>query len=433
MHKILAVIATVVSLIALAVNSGTVEAHPEQVSFPLRGETAINNGAAQLAVHVSQDQGKLNYRIFLDGITDGQVVWTKEFPLNREMYFTNGLAVNIDQSTISLTFPAQDGSSKCCRIAPTELQTFRWDGVDLSLLDDVVLFPLPETGLPKNRADQLVVRGSRLQEDMFSCPMYLDGVQGGRTLWSQEFPDDISVNLAKLDVESDHKNIYVSYEYPSKTVRVIQGIAWDGKTLTTVSGETEDPSSDAVDLYKEIAVNGTRDQFQKAVKEHKLEVMYPWNYFNSDYIAEIIAAVHQKALSDYHHDRLSEAIARLDLGLDCAEDLARLKYSAPQDSVRWVGLFASKDMELRPQQYIPAVNDYGYFLQKAGQDRSAATILRAVIKCDPKRTVAYLNLADSLWNLGDTKEAKSCYRQYLIRARREKRNSIPSRAVQRSV
>jgi hypothetical protein len=63
---------------------------------------------------------------------------------------------------------------------------------------------------------------------------------------------------------------------------------------------------------------------------------------------------------------------------------------------------------------VAALNDYAFILSKNKRHvAKAAALLRAVLALDPKRKVAYLNLADVLWSQGKKDEARERYRRYL--------------------
>jgi tetratricopeptide (TPR) repeat protein len=61
---------------------------------------------------------------------------------------------------------------------------------------------------------------------------------------------------------------------------------------------------------------------------------------------------------------------------------------------------------------LPALNDYAFALQQSGANVDALSLLKVVIKYDPKRSVAWLNIADAYWSTGDKKNAKLCYQRY---------------------
>jgi Tetratricopeptide repeat len=81
---------------------------------------------------------------------------------------------------------------------------------------------------------------------------------------------------------------------------------------------------------------------------------------------------------------------------------------------------------------IAQLNDAGYFLNESGNFLVALQILKKVVESAPKRTVAYLNLADVLWNVNQLEEAKAAYQQYFqMMSAAKKTSKIPSRVSER--
>jgi TonB family protein len=64
------------------------------------------------------------------------------------------------------------------------------------------------------------------------------------------------------------------------------------------------------------------------------------------------------------------------------------------------------------KDFIPPLNDFGFYCQLAGDDDSAILMFKKVIAEAPEREVAYLNLADSLWKKGKEEEARPLYDKY---------------------
>jgi hypothetical protein len=58
-------------------------------------------------------------------------------------------------------------------------------------------------------------------------------------------------------------------------------------------------------------------------------------------------------------------------------------------------------------------NNIAYYLQKAGANEEAAYLLEKIITKFPNRTVAYYNLGDAYWALGEKKKAIKAYTTYI--------------------
>ncbi|WP_346841743.1 bacterial transcriptional activator domain-containing protein [Metapseudomonas otitidis] len=86
---------------------------------------------------------------------------------------------------------------------------------------------------------------------------------------------------------------------------------------------------------------------------------------------------------------------------------------------------------LKANQQI--LNDIAYYWQQAGYHREAIWLLEKILEAEPNRTVAHLNLADSLWSEGNSTKAKEHYLIYIQSMRARKKDSlIPARAFNRS-
>jgi tetratricopeptide (TPR) repeat protein len=62
---------------------------------------------------------------------------------------------------------------------------------------------------------------------------------------------------------------------------------------------------------------------------------------------------------------------------------------------------------------LTTYNDIAYYLQKAGANKEAIFLLEKIIKKFPNRTVAYYNLGDAYWELGEKDKAIKAYTTYI--------------------
>ena len=142
--------------------------------------------------------------------------------------------------------------------------------------------------------------------------------------------------------------------------------------------------------------------------------------------AEVLSLAHRAALSVYKADALRA--------------LRLLAYGICQWSETYVdekALAATPPMfeallQVEDPGAVAALNDYAFILATTtkGNAAKSASLLRSVLALDPKRTVAYLNLADVLWDQGKKDEAREQYRRYRDLASREGKD-IPPRVPQR--
>ena len=78
-------------------------------------------------------------------------------------------------------------------------------------------------------------------------------------------------------------------------------------------------------------------------------------------------------------------------------------------------------------------NDVAFFWQQAGFNTDAIWLLKKVISENPKRTVAYLNLADAYWEAGDKASAGKNYKVYTdLMSENGKQAKVPDRVRQRA-
>jgi tetratricopeptide (TPR) repeat protein len=77
-------------------------------------------------------------------------------------------------------------------------------------------------------------------------------------------------------------------------------------------------------------------------------------------------------------------------------------------------------------------NDMAFLFAEAGRLRQALILLQWVVRADPQRTVAHLNLADTYWGLGDTEQARQYYLRYReLMVADGKATRIPPRVAER--
>ena len=81
---------------------------------------------------------------------------------------------------------------------------------------------------------------------------------------------------------------------------------------------------------------------------------------------------------------------------------------------------------------IQKFNDIAYYFEQNGLYHSAILILKEVIKVKPNRIVAYINLGDAYWGLGDKTKAKESYTKYVDLMKKSNiSGKIPKRILSR--
>ncbi|RON51136.1 hypothetical protein BK665_20335 [Pseudomonas frederiksbergensis] len=77
-------------------------------------------------------------------------------------------------------------------------------------------------------------------------------------------------------------------------------------------------------------------------------------------------------------------------------------------------------------------NDLGFLFEESGHYGEAVELLSYVIANHPDRTVAYLNLADAYWGLGNKKQAAENYNKYnSLMIQSGKTAKVPKRVIER--
>ncbi|HKX86915.1 MAG TPA: hypothetical protein VJL37_09590 [Flavobacterium sp.] len=86
------------------------------------------------------------------------------------------------------------------------------------------------------------------------------------------------------------------------------------------------------------------------------------------------------------------------------------------------------------KENISKYNDFAYYLGLCKDGETASVfLLKEIIKKEPSRIVAYLNLADAQWDMEQYENAKDSYRKYdsLMRKNEKNISKIPSRVKER--
>lgn len=265
----------------------------------------------------------------------------------------------------------------------------------------------------------------------------LVGMKGKSVVWRKSFPLREDVNKAKTFVQCQGRTIELHAQQPFSAAEIIQTFSWDGQRLKYVATRDEDPSAEFIEKMLRAAEKGDtktlRPFLENNPAEGTVDVMYPYAYLNRRLFVEAIRRGHTAATRLFKLRRAREAAVRLSLMFDVTAALDRIVSADPALSRtpdKWLAAWKSQEMETG--DYVYALNDYGFFLQEAGDFGAAINILTAVVQIDPKRAVAYLNLADSLWTLDRKAEARVHYKTYQqLMSEDHRQGQIPARVAER--
>ena len=77
-------------------------------------------------------------------------------------------------------------------------------------------------------------------------------------------------------------------------------------------------------------------------------------------------------------------------------------------------------------------NNFAYYLEQSGHNLEAIYLLEKILQKYPNRTVAYYNLGDAYWAIGDKEKAKQAYKTYIKQMKAKgKEKRIPKIVLQR--
>ena len=285
--------------------------------------------------------------------------------------------------------------------------------------------------LPKFGADTLSLHFKWDSDSMKPAQAFLHGTKGDRLIWERQFPWEQGkgfLNPAKANSACQDEAIRLYSQIPFSAFTYIQIFRWENQQLSYISSTSEDPSAEAVDRLIEQVAQGKNVIFE----DEAFGIFYPQNYINAAKLTEAIAIGHKVTWRLYQQGNLQAASQRLKNMFNLTVSLTEIIGKSSQSPLpqKWVETW--KDMAIAPIIYIPALNDYGFFLQELGNHQDAIPIFRSVISADRDRNAAYLNLGDSLWAEGEIEQAKQNYRSYqqlTIKAQMQSR--IPLRVKER--
>ena len=220
------------------------------------------------------------------------------------------------------------------------------------------------------------------------------------------------INTAKLNVTYQGNRLNVWSQAPFRAFSSSALLEWNGKALRVLSHEYDDPTQRFYDTKRELIKK--KDMKGLLAQEAEGWVEYPGFYQDYYELAgPALLLSYDKALALYKKD-VKTAIQYLDYGLRQYEDTYLIDYAGGK--LTKVEIVGEPDAFNPPtvgfDKYVAILNDYAYFLTLAGRNKEAKPILANIIKLAPGRVVAYLNLADAEWSLGQKSAAKTHYKQY---------------------
>ncbi|WP_027086450.1 tetratricopeptide repeat protein [Cohnella panacarvi] len=220
------------------------------------------------------------------------------------------------------------------------------------------------------------------------------------------------INTSKLNVTYQRDRLNVWSQAPFRAFSSLAVLEWNGKTLRVLSHEYDDPTQRFYDAKRKLIEK--KDMKGLLAQEAEGWVEYPGFYQEYYELAgPALLLSYDKALAFYNKD-VKTAIRYLDYGLRQYGDTYLIDYAGGKVTI--AEIVGEPDAFNPPtigfDKYVVILNDYAYFLTLAGRNKEAKPILANLIKLVPGRVVAYLNLADAEWSLGQKTAAKGHYKQY---------------------
>ncbi len=182
-----------------------------------------------------------------------------------------------------------------------------------------------------------------------------------------------------------------------------------GSELVPVEWLSGDPSMDAIENIDSLLALGEIGE----AGEELSTMFYPGYYYQpGEMLAKFLRTAHQFALDAYHDGNLQQA-GDYYIEIGQLTDILMVRYpwySAFEDSTHYFDSNLSDFMTIG--EFTAIANDYGFFLEQTGNCDMAVDALYGVLSLDPHRMVAYLNLGDALWKLGEYHNAVDYYMVY---------------------
>ncbi|MGQ9705752.1 MAG: hypothetical protein ACUVWP_01945 [bacterium] len=222
-----------------------------------------------------------------------------------------------------------------------------------------------------------------------------------------------SYNSAKADVyynESDGL-IYITSQMPFSAYYYGAKYKWNKESvkLTLVEEWEDDPSARALEEVNALLED---DKISEA-GDKLMSIFYPGHYYNDyEMTCKFLRSAHNFALSSYKKGQIKNAckyykdaskVFELTVGSDWY-----MNFNTKEDYIN-----SEYNKYMKFDDFIEAINDYGFFLEQAGEVGDAIYILNAVVMLSPDRVVAHLNLGDAYLKCRNKEKARSEYLKYI--------------------
>ena len=152
----------------------------------------------------------------------------------------------------------------------------------------------------------------------------------------------------------------------------------------------------------------------------------------------------QNLLCNTHLSMLDKNFIKITETPQCSDlkkitiNLRDLEFAAKKYKLK--NILTSNEVEILLRSYplstktLPTYNNIAYYLQKAGANKEAIYLLEKILKKHPNKTVAYYNIGDAYWAVGEKEKAKQVYRTYIKQMKAKgKEKRIPKIVLRRAL
>jgi len=206
----------------------------------------------------------------------------------------------------------------------------------------------------------------------------------------------------------DEELLEITFQMPFSARYAGASYQWLGSELIPVEWLSGDPSMDALMNIDSLLAIG---EVAEAADELAM-MFYPGHYYSQgEMTMKFLRSAHEHGLEEFRTGDPEGAVELFEEAEEAVEWLAIRYpwYRAYEDSSGFSEADISNYSTIG--EFTMIANDYGFFLEQSGDYEKAIDVLYGVLTLDPGRMVAYLNLADALWELGEYHNAVD---QYLV-------------------
>ncbi|OWP84469.1 hypothetical protein BWK59_05260 [Flavobacterium davisii] len=263
-----------------------------------------------------------------------------------------------------------------------------------------------------------------------------------KSILNLSLPKEANNASLKNNFEITSKGNDIIVNYNGKQIRYKNFIVNEMSVSTTINKEKDD----IVTLVYEYNASSTKmkEQYKLSFINNELFINYKESVkFNSKGIAICRVYSNNYPLKNHSFEDIQSIGNKLIFSYNDKKPIA---YFYNNKSIRFGEVSYKSSLEdffveypKKPKieeihlQNIEEANNIAYYLEQYGAYEDSIFLLTEILKKNPDRVVAYLNLADSIWNSSNKNEAKKMYKKYLSLMKDQKKDldKIPKRVYER--